>query len=572
MRIALSVLILVFSITSLSAVSGVEKITTTIAVQKASPQKALLTELQNWIRKESLKKGSSFSHPTLFVVPVGQWKQMEKRFKEKLPFVKLGYSGRSATLAAGVIIGKSNREALIRGYRKAAAKIKVHPVLRILKKISSWIWGLPLIILLLGTGLYLTVRLKFIQFRGLKKALHLAFVVRSEKEGEGDINHFQALMTALAATVGTGNIVGVASAVSIGGPGALFWMWMTGFLGMATKYAEAVLAVKYREKDDKGEMCGGPMYYLSRGLKQHWLGVLFAIFAAVAAFGIGNMVQSNSIAAAAKSSFGISPEVVGIVLMVLTGLVIIGGIKEIGKVTAVLVPFMIIAYVLGGLIILVLNAGKIPGAFGLVFKGAFAPISAAGGVIGFTVMKAINKGVSRGIFSNESGMGSAPIAAAAAKTKNPVTQALVSMTQTFIDTIIVCTITGLVIIISGFWKDPSLKGLLLTNKAFSWGFSGGNMIVSFGIIFFAFSTILGWFYYGERSVLFLMGRKAILPYKALWVGAVLLGALLKLDLVWTFSDVMNGLMVFPNLIGLIGLSGVIAYETRDYFGKLKVQE
>jgi len=565
-------MVLVLFILPLFAASAAARVKTVIAVTKGSAAEPIVRELQEWIRIQSLKKKSGFAHPSLFILSEDRIPILQKQFKTSIPFIRLEYSGRLITFASGAVLSMSNSKALLEKFQQAAFRIKDHPLLRFLKQASSWIWGLPLIILLLGTGLYLTVRLRFIQFRGLRKALHLAFVVRSEKDGEGDINHFQALMTALAATVGTGNIVGVAGAVSIGGPGALFWMWMTGFLGMATKYAEAVLAVKYREKDDKDEMCGGPMYYLSRGLKQHWLGVLFAIFAAIAAFGIGNMVQSNSIAAAANSSFGISPGVIGAILMVLTGLVIIGGIKEIGKVTAVLVPFMIVAYVLGGLIILLLNAGKVPGAFALVFKGAFAPLAAAGGVAGFTVMKAINKGVSRGIFSNESGMGSAPIAAAAAKTKSPTTQALVSMTQTFIDTIIVCTITGLVIIISGLWKDQSLKGLLLTNKAFSWGFSGGDIIVSFGIIFFAFSTILGWFYYGERSVLFLMGRKAILPYKTLWVGAVLLGAILKLDLVWTFSDVMNGLMVFPNLVGLIGLSGIIAHETKEYFSRPFIKE
>ncbi|MCK4907648.1 MAG: sodium:alanine symporter family protein [Spirochaetes bacterium] len=446
-------------------------------------------------------------------------------------------------------------------------------VIDVLNKISSWVWGLPLIILLLGTGVFLTIKLRFIQFRGLAKALKLAFIVREEKDAEGEINHFQALMTALAATVGTGNIVGVATAITAGGPGALFWMWVTGFVGMATKYAEAVLAVKYRKKEtfknahgeSVSEISGGPMYYITHGLKKKWLGIVFAVFAAIAAFGIGNMVQSNAVIKAV----GISPVIGGIIITLLTGLVIIGGIKEIGKVTGVLVPFMISLYILGGLVIIILNIGKVPAAFLLIFKGAFSPMSAAGGVLGFTVMKAINKGVSRGIFSNESGLGSAPIAAAAAKTKHPVSQALVSMTQTFIDTIIVCTITGLVIIMSGLWT--SVTGPELTQKAFGWGIGFGSHIVTIGITLFAFSTIIGWYYYGERSVHFLFGHKAIIPYKILWVGFVFVGAVSKLEFVWSFSDIMNGMMAIPNLIALLGLSAVIAFETKDFF-KVKIPD
>jgi AGCS family alanine or glycine:cation symporter len=405
-----------------------------------------------------------------------------------------------------------------------------------------------------------------VQFSKLAYALHLAFIKRKEHGAEGDISHFQALMTALSATVGTGNIAGVATAIFIGGPGALFWMWMTGLVGMATKYGEAVLAVKYRIQDEDGTMSGGPMYYISNGLGWKWLGSLFAFFAAVAAFGIGSMVQSNSVADAINHSFNIAPEITGITLMVFTAFVIIGGIKSIGRVTSILVPFMIVLYMAGSLVILVIHADKIPGALSLVFEYAFSPVAASGGFAGAAVMLAIRMGVARGLFSNESGLGSAPIAAAAAQTNSPVMQALVSMTQTFIDTIIVCSMTGLVILVTGAWTSGE-NGASLTSYAYSLGLPGsmGGLIVTVGIILFAYSTILGWSYYGEKSIGYLLGTWAVKPYRWLFVASVGLGAVLKLDVVWTVSDIFNGLMAFPNLIGLIMLSPVIASETKKFF-------
>ena len=439
--------------------------------------------------------------------------------------------------------------------------------------LSGWIWGAPMLVLLVGTGVFLTVRLKGVQFHGLLHGLYMAFIVRREKGAQGDISHFQALMTALAATVGTGNIAGVATAVAAGGPGAQLWMWVPRIFGMATKYGEAVLAVKYRTVDDKGEMAGGPMYYLRDGLKQPWLGFLFALFAALAAFGIGNMVQTNSVADAVSSSFGVTPWITGIVLAVLTGAVVLFGIKGIGRVTGVLVPVMIVAYMVGACLLLVLHIEQLPAALGLVFKHAFSPVAAAGGFAGAVVKEAVRFGVARGVFSNESGLGSAPIAAAAAQTSNPVSQALVSMTQTFIDTIVVCSLTGLSIIVTGAWTSGE-TGASLTLKAFSsglpwtvgWGdLTVGGLVVTVGLILFAYSTILGWCYYGEKSLEFILGGRAVIPYRVAFVLLAAVGAVLKLELVWNLSDCMNGLMAFPNLLGLLFLSGVIANETRKYF-------
>jgi AGCS family alanine or glycine:cation symporter len=435
-------------------------------------------------------------------------------------------------------------------------------------KVGAFAWGPPMLIFLVGTGFFLTIALRGLQFRKLWYSLWLALVKRKEETDEpGDITHFQALMTALSATVGTGNIAGVATAIAAGGPGALFWMWITGLVGMATKYSEAVLAVKYRIKDEKGDMSGGPMYYISRGLGWKWLGTLFAVFAAVAAFGIGNMVQSNSVADAVEVTFHVPFWVTGLVLMIFTAMVVLGGIKSIGRVTGVVVPIMIIFYVLGALIILVFNIAGIPAAIALVVKQAFTPTAASGGFLGAGVMLAIRMGVARGVFSNESGLGSAPIAAAAAQTKHPVIQALVSMTQTFIDTIIVCTMTGLVLILTGAW-DSGKTGAELTTFAFQSGFAGGKYIVTIGLILFAYSTILGWCYYGEKSVEYLFGVVAVQPYRILFVLVVGLGAVAKLDFVWSLSDTFNGLMAIPNLIGLLALSPVIVKETRDYFTSL----
>jgi AGCS family alanine or glycine:cation symporter len=451
--------------------------------------------------------------------------------------------------------------------------------------VSAWVWGWPLLILLVGTGLYLTILLRGIQFRELGHSLYLALIKRKEEGAEGDISHFQALMTALAATVGTGNIAGVAAAIATGGPGALFWMWITGLVGMATKYSEAALGVRYRIVDERGQMAGGPMYYLSRGIPGgtgRFLGGLFAFFAAFAAFGIGNMVQSNSVADALESSFGVSPIVTGVVIAVLAGLVILGGIQSIGRFTGFFVPLMIVFYIVGALVVVAINWRGIDDIFVFVLRDAFRPAAAVGGFIGASLMLAIRAGVSRGVFSNESGLGTGAIAAAAAQTDEPVTQALVSMTQTFIDTIIVCSLTGFAIIATGAWTqiDPltglAFTGAPLTVKAFSTGLPGtwGGFIVSIGLALFAFSTILGWSYYGEKAVEYLTGSWAILPYRILFILASFVGAwVLTLpeargfELVWGFADVMNGAMAFPNLVGLLLLSGVVARETRDYFAR-----
>ncbi len=442
-------------------------------------------------------------------------------------------------------------------------------ILKILTAIRDFIWGLPLIILLVGTGIFLTIRLKGLQIRGLFYSLYLALIKRKEDdEHEGDISHFQALMTALAATVGTGNIVGVAVAIAAGGPGALFWMWVTGIFGMATKYAEAVLAIKYREVDEFGTMSGGPMYYISKGLGWKWLGTLFAVFAAIAAFGIGNMVQSNSVADGVRMTLGIPNWITGIILAAFTGMVVLGGIKSIARVTQVLVPFMIIIYIISASIILLLHISSIPEVFVLIFQHAFTPTAAAGGFLGATVMQTMRHGVSKGVFSNESGLGSAPIAAAAAKTPNPVKQALVSMTQTFIDTLVVCTMTGVVLIFSGLWTSD-IKGAELTANAFDKFFplGIGEYVVTFTLIFFADSTLLGWCYYGEKSIEYLFTEKAVKIYRIVFVIFVAIGTILKLETVWRVSDIMNGLMAFPNLVGLIGLSAVIVSETNLYFYK-----
>lgn len=441
-------------------------------------------------------------------------------------------------------------------------------LLSVVNTVSGYVWGPPLLILLVGTGLYLSLALRGLQFTKLWYALWLALVKRKDDDDEpGDISHFQALMTALSATVGTGNIAGVATAVAIGGPGALFWMWITGLVGMATKFSEAVLAVKYRTKDANGRMCGGPMYYIEKGLGWRWMGATFAIFTAVAAFGIGNMVQSNSVADAVNSTFGVPHALTGIILVVATAAVVLGGIRSIGRVTGVLVPIMIIFYMLGSIIILVMNAGAIPGAFGIIFQQAFNPTAATGGFAGSVMMLTIRMGVARGVFSNESGLGSSPIAAAAAKTKHSVVQALVSMTQTFIDTLVVCTMTGLVLVITGAWSNGD-SGASLTATAYGIGIPGGAYIVTIGLILFAYSTILGWCYYGEQAMEYLAGEGAVQPYRIAFSLVVGVGAMMKLELVWALADVFNGLMAFPNLIALLMLSPIVVRETREYFGAL----
>jgi AGCS family alanine or glycine:cation symporter len=435
---------------------------------------------------------------------------------------------------------------------------------------SDFIWGPRLLIpLLLLTGVFLTIRLGALQLRRLWPALYLAFVVRREPGAEGDISHYQALMTALAATVGTGNIVGVATAIALGGPGALFWMWMTGLFGMATKYCEALLSVKYRIVDRRGEQAGGPMYYLARGVRPAWLGrllgALFAFFTAIAAFGIGNMVQSHAVADAMQAAFGFAPGVTGAVVAVALGLVLLGGIRAIGRVTGVLVPSMILLYMIGCSVVWLVHFDAIPAAFARVFADAFTGTAATGGFLGAAVAQAVRYGVARGIFSNESGLGSAGIAAAAAQTKEPVRQALVSMTQTFIDTLIVCTFTGIAIIVSGVWLTGQ-SGASLTQLALQSGvpFGLGPALIAVCLALFAFSTMLGWSYYGERAAEYLLGERAVLVYRTVFVAAAYWGSVRTLDFVWLFSDVMNGLMALPNLVGLLLLSPIAVAETRDY--------
>ncbi|MDQ0160628.1 alanine/glycine:cation symporter family protein [Alkalibacillus salilacus] len=441
-------------------------------------------------------------------------------------------------------------------------------VISFLEAVSGIVWGPWLLILLVFTGVLLTVRLGFLQFKTLPYALKLSFSPKKQdKTSEGDISHFQSLTTALAATIGTGNIAGVATAVVLGGPGAVLWMWISALFGMATKYAEAILAVKYRVKDPNGNMSGGPMYYIEKGLNMKWLAVLFAIFGAVAAFGIGNMVQSNSVSDALESTFNVPVIATGVILTVLAALVIVGGIKSIGRVTAYIVPFMALFYVIGGLIILFSNLGMAGEAVALIFTDAFTGEAVAGGAIGAV----IRWGVARGVFSNEAGLGSAPIAAAAARTDYPGRQALVSMTQVFIDTIVVCSITGITIVMADMYMGGE-EGASLTARSFETFLgSTGSMIVSLGLVFFAFSTILGWSYYGEKCFGYLTKHKGLTGYRIAFIALIFVGAVVQLDVVWAFADVMNGLMAVPNLIGLLLLSGVVVNETRRFI-KVKQEE
>lgn len=445
----------------------------------------------------------------------------------------------------------------------------------LLDEISGFVWG-PwfLVFLLLAVGLYLTVRLGGIQFTKLIPALTLGIIKRKDPGSKGDISQYQALTTALAATVGTGNIVGVATAIAIGGPGALFWMWITGLVGMASKYAEAFLGVRFRGTDTAGEKSGGPQYYLERGIRNWFgktLGLMFAIFAVIACFGIGNMTQGNAIAANVESSWNVPIWLTGLILTILVMVVLVGGIKSIGRVTAGLVPFMIVFYVISAIYILLANLNALPAALGEIFTDAFTGTSPAGGFAGSAIIIVIQYGVARGMFSNESGLGSAAIAAAAAQTTHPVRQGLVSMTQTFIDTIIVVTMTGLVIITTGSWSqtDPAgeqIPASLMTGEAFSNGLPGewGHWVVTIGLVLFAFSTMLAWSYYGDRNVERLFGRKFVMPFRVLFSLIVFIGATAELEVVWLFSDIFNGLMALPNLIGLLVLSGLIARETKHY--------
>lgn len=442
--------------------------------------------------------------------------------------------------------------------------------------VSGWVWGPVMLVLLVGTGVVLTFMLKGLQFSMLSYALKQAFRPHSKKGGqdhEGDISHFGALMTALSATIGTGNIAGVATAVVVGGPGAVFWMWITAIFGMATKYGEGVLAVKYRVQSSKGEMSGGPMYYIEKGLgsKWKWMAYAFALFGTFASFGIGSSVQSNSVAQAVQTSFNITPSLTGAVLTLLTAIVVLGGIRGIAKAASVIVPVMAVFYVLGGLLIILMHLDMVASAISLIFRDAFTGEAVAGGALGIV----IRYGVARGVFSNEAGMGSAPIAAAAAKTDHPVRQALVSMTGTFLDTIVVCSITGIVLVMGlmgagGEFVKPELSGAALTTVTFQQLLPGvGGWIVTIGLIFFAYSTILGWCYYGEKCATYVFGDGFANIYRVFYVASVMLGTVLSLDLVWLAADTFNGLMAIPNLIALLLLSKVIVSETRDFKQKVK---
>ena len=438
-------------------------------------------------------------------------------------------------------------------------------------QLSAFLWGWPMIILLLGTHLYLTIRLKFPQ-RKILTAIRLS--VTPDKEAKGDVSQFGALAASLAATIGTGNIIGVATAISLGGPGAVFWCWITGVFGFSTKYAEGLLAIKYRVKGANGQMIGGPMYALETGLKMKWLAILFCIFTALAAFGIGNSVQANSISMLLNESWNIPPHITGIVMSIGVALVIIFGVKGIANVSAAFVPFMAVFYVSGCLYILCVNTPYLGETLSLIMTSAFTPQAAGGGFVGATVLMAARYGIARGLFSNESGMGSAPIVAAAAQTRNPVRQALVSASGTFWDTVVICALTGLVLV-SSIIAYPDIdytQGAKLTKAAFDKIPVVGSIILSVGIITFAFSTILGWSYYGEKAVEYLGGRKSVKYYRILWVAAVYVGSVVNLALVWNFSDCMNALMAIPNLISLLLLSGVIVKETNKYLWAGRLDE
>ena len=445
-------------------------------------------------------------------------------------------------------------------------------IIEILNKVDSFVWGPPLLILLMGTGIYLTVKLGLLQVTKLPLALKYLFK-KDKSSTDGDVSSFAALCTALSATIGTGNIVGVATAIKLGGPGAMFWMWMAAFFGMATKYAEGLLAIKYRVKDENGQMSGGPMYYIERGLNNKWLAKAFAIFGiGVAFFGIGTFAQVNSITSAMDLTFNISPVIVGIIITILVALITLGGIKSISKVAEIIVPFMAIFYILGSLVIIFMNLEALPHAVALIIKSAFTKSAALGGFAGSTMIMALRSGVARGVFSNESGLGSAPIATAAAKTNSCVQQGLITMTGTFFDTIVVCTMTGIILVLTGTWSSD-LAGAALTKEAFSVGLPGiGQYIVGIGLVFFAFTTIIGWNYYGERCTEYLFGIKGIKPYRLIYIVLVAIGPYLKLEVIWVLADIVNGLMAIPNLIALVGLRKIIIGETKEYFKTLSFQK
>lgn len=428
-----------------------------------------------------------------------------------------------------------------------------------LGELNALVWGKPMLVLIFGTGIFLMIGLRFMPLLSLGKGFRLLWQGRTAKDKEGEISPFNALMTSLSATIGTGNITGVATAIFIGGPGALFWMWVTALIGMATKYAEAVCAVHYREVDEKGSYLGGPMYYIKNGLgkKWLWLGFLFALFGALASFGIGNTVQANSVAHALQAQFAIPHWITAVVLLALTAAVVLGGIKRIAQVAGKLVPIMALAYLTAGLVVLFMHFSQIPDALVLIVNSAFSPVAATGGFAGATIMLAVQWGVARGIFSNEAGLGSAPIAHAAAKTNNPVRQGMIAMLGTFIDTIIVCSVTGLAIILTGVWTT-GVKGAALTIAAFDQAMpEAGGVVVSIAQAVFAFTTILGWSVYGERCVEYLFGIRSVLIFRVLWIIAVPIGAMGELSFIWLLADTLNALMALPNLIALLLLSPVI---------------
>lgn len=439
---------------------------------------------------------------------------------------------------------------------------------QIITAINDIVWGPPMLVAILGTGLFLQLRLRLMPITRIVAGFVMVWRGRkAAPDAPGEITPYAALMTALAATVGTGNIAGVATAIAIGGPGAMFWMWMTALVGMATKYAEVLLAVHFRETDDRGEQVGGPMYAIKNGLGRNWrwLGAAFAIFGGLAGFGIGNMVQSNSIAGALDPAFGVNPWVSGVVMAVCTGFVLLGGVKRIGAVAEKLVPFMCVGYIVASLIVLGMYADQVPAAFALIIESAFSPVAATGGFAGAAVMMAIRYGVARGIFSNEAGLGTAGIAQAAGQSRNPVESGLVGMMGTFIDTIVVCTMTGLVLIVTGVWNN-GLKGAALSAAGFDAAFQGfGGQFLAVAITVFAFTTILGWAYYGEKCWAYLLGTSVEIPYRAVWTVFVLVGAVTHLDFVWLVADTLNAFMALPNLISLILLSPVVVRLTQAYW-------
>ncbi len=447
----------------------------------------------------------------------------------------------------------------------------IETITQVNSTVNGIVWGPIMIALLLGTGVYLSIRTGFLQVGKFGFIFKRTILTAFKKDpnavkGEGDVSPFQALTTALAATVGTGNIAGVAGAIAVGGPGAIFWMWVCAFFGMTTKYSEILLAVKYRETNDKGEFSGGPMYYISKGLNMKWLAVLFSLFGFLACFGIGNMTQVNTIASSLNTTFGISPMITGVALVILAAIVILGGIKRIATVTEKIVPFMAVFYIVAAIAVICMNYQAIIPSFALIFKCAFTPAAATGGFAGATIMLAVQKGMARGIFSNEAGLGSAPIAHATAKTNHPAKQAMWGVFEVFIDTIVLCTLTALVIMTSGVW-DSGVSGAPLTIMAFSDGLhSAAGAVVSIAVFFFAFSTLISWSFYGERCLGFLMGStKGSLAFKLVFLAVIMLGANMELTLVWDIADTLNGLMAIPNLVGLLGLSTIIISVTKEFF-------